>query len=118
MPRPPAADRADAMPKLALLFAPLLAWLALPVPALPETPSAQKIPDLSGGWDRMGTLVETFEAIPGYGGAGPLLVDPLHPHVNGSRDLTWAPALDNPILKSETLAKLAPIAQAEIKGIP
>jgi hypothetical protein len=59
----------------------------------------------------MGTLVETYEAIPGYGGAGPLLVDPRHPHVNGSPDLTWAPALDNPILKSETLARLAPIGR-------
>jgi len=102
----------------ALPFGVLLAWLAWPPAAVPEIGGAQKIPDLSGGWDRMGTLVETYEAIPGYGGAGPLLVDPRHPHVNGSRDLIWAPALDNPILKSDTLARLAPIVEAEIKGIP
>jgi hypothetical protein len=103
--------------KLALPFGVLLTWLAWPAAAVPET-GAQKIPDFSGGWDRMGALLETYEAIPGHGGAGPLLVDPRHPHVNGSRDLIWAPALDNPILKSETLAKLAPIVEAEIKGIP
>ena len=107
------------MPKpAALLPGVLLASLAWPVAAVPETGGAQKVPDFSGGWDRMGALVETYEVIPGHVGAGPLLVDPRHPHVNGSRHLTWAPALDNPILKSETLAKLAPIAEAEIKGIP
>ncbi len=101
-----------------LLLGVFLVGIAWPLAAGSETGSPQKIPDFSGGWDRIGTLVETYEPIPGYAGAGPLLVDPLHPHVNGSSELTWAPALDNPILKPETLAKLQPIAEAEIHGIP
>ena len=80
--------------------------------------SPTKIPDVSGGWDRIGTLLETYEAIPGFAGAGPLLVDPAHPHVNESPDLVWVPALDNPILTAQTLAKLKPIVEAELKGIP
>jgi hypothetical protein len=106
------------MTRSALLLGMIFGGLAWPMLAVSETGPAQKIPDFSGGWDRIGDLLETFEAIPGHPGAGPLLVDPLHPHVNQSRDLTWAPALDNPILKAETLAKLRPIAEAEIRGIP
>jgi hypothetical protein len=106
------------MPKSALLVGLFLGGLAWPLSAASETSGTKKIPDFSGGWDRIGTLVETYEPIPGHAGAGPLLVDPLHPHVNGSAELTWAPALDNPILKPETLAKLRPIAEAEIRGIP
>jgi hypothetical protein len=106
------------MPKIALLMGVFLGALAWPLTAASETSATKKIPDFSGGWDRIGTLVETYEPIPGHAGAGPLLVDPLHPHVNGSAELTWAPALDNPILKPETLAKLRPIAEAEIRGIP
>jgi hypothetical protein len=78
------------MQKLARSPAIFLICLAGPMLAAPATGAAQQIPDFSGGWDRMGTLVETYEAIPGYSGAGPLLVDPRHPHVNGSSDLTWA----------------------------
>ena len=86
-----------------------------------ETGSAQKIPDFSGGWARIGDLVEMFEAIPGYAGAGPMLVDPKHPHVDGGDSVLanqWVSALDNPILKPETLARLRPITEAEINGIP
>jgi hypothetical protein len=80
---------------------------------------AKKIPDFSGGWDRIGTLLETYEPIPGFAGAGPLLVDPKHPHVNESPDLIWVPDLSSPtILKPQTLAKLKPIVEAELKGIP
>src|ERR1700686_4755022 len=106
------------MTRSALLLGILFGGLAWPMLALSETGSAPAIPDFSGGWDRIGDLLETFEATPGRAGAGPLLVDPLHPHVNESRDLTWAPALDNPILKPETLARLRPIVDAEIRGIP
>jgi hypothetical protein len=74
MPRPPAAEL-NAMPKKsALPFGVFLAWLAWPPAAVPETGGAPKIPDFAGGWDRMGTLVETYEAIPNYGGAGILNV--------------------------------------------
>jgi hypothetical protein len=91
-----------------------LAWAATAV----AEDSAKKIPDFSGGWDRIGTLLETYEAIPGFTGPGPLLVDPEHPHVNESPDLVWVPALDNPILTPQTLARLKPIVEAELKGIP
>jgi hypothetical protein len=74
------------MTRSVLLLARIFGGLAWPVLAAAETGGAQQIPDFSGGWDRVGNLVETYEAIPGYAGAGPLLVDPLHPHVNGSRD--------------------------------
>jgi len=107
------------MPKSALLLGVFLGVFAWPVLADPETGSAGSIPDFSGGWSRIGNLVETFEAIPGNAGAGPLLVDPRYPHVEGGDGpLQWVPALDNPILKPETLARLRPIAEAEIKGIP
>jgi hypothetical protein len=107
-----------APPNSCLLLTALLGGLAWPVPAFCETDGARQIPDLSGGWYRTGPLLETFEAIPGREGAGPLLVDPNNPHVNKSRDLIWVPALDNPILKPETLAKLRPIVEAELQGIP
>jgi hypothetical protein len=104
--------------KPALLLGASVATLGWSVLAVAETGSPEKLPDFSGGWDRIGTLVETYEPIPGFAGAGPLLVDPRHPHVNASADLVWVPALDNPILKPETLAKLRPIVEAELKGIP
>ena len=47
-----------------------------------------------------------------------MLVDPRHPHVNESADLIWVPDLSNPaILKRETLARLEPIVEAELRGI-
>src|SRR5260370_22908177 len=101
------------MTRSALLLGMIFGGLAWPMLAVSETGPAQKIPDFSGGWDRIGDLLETFEAIPRHARAGPLLVDPLHPHVNQSRELTCAPPLDNPILKAETLAKLRPIAEAQ-----
>jgi hypothetical protein len=101
--------------------------IAWPVLAPAQTGGAQSAPDLSGAWDRSGELVETFEKIPGDPGPGPLLVDPLHPHEQSGYDSAgplrgggapWAAKLDNPILKPETLAKLRPITEAEIEGIP
>ena len=47
--------------------------IAWPAVAASDSASAEKIPDLSGGWARTGNLVETFEAIPGNAGAGPML---------------------------------------------
>ena len=109
------------MSRSALLLGILFGGLAWPVLADSETGSAPKIPDFSGGWARIGTNVETFEAIPGNTGPGPMLVDPKHPHVDGTEiqsETVWAAALDNPILKPETLAKLRTITEAEINGIP
>jgi hypothetical protein len=97
----------------------LLSLAASPAFLAADESGARRIPDFSGGWDRIGTLLETYEPIPGFAGAGPLLVDPKHPHVNESVDLVWAPDLSNPaILKPQTLARLKPIVEAELKGIP
>ncbi len=96
----------------------LLAAVCWPALADPEGTADTNVPDFSGGWARIGKLVETFEPIPGNSGPGPMLVDPKHPHVDGDGPLQWVPALDNPILKPETLAKLRVIAQEEIAGIP
>ena len=107
------------MIRAALLFGVVLGAMSWPALADPEGASDQRIPDFSGGWARIGNLVETFEPIPGSSGPGPMLVDPKHPHVEGGDGpLQWVPALDNPILTPETLARLRVIAQAEIEGIP
>ncbi len=108
------------MSKSALLLGVLVACLASPGIAISQTNESAKIPDFSGGWARIGGLVETFEEIPGHDGAGPILEDPLHPHAQGGvgQSLQWVPNLDNPILKPETAAKLQYIRDAELEGIP
>ena len=50
------------MPKSALLLGVFLGGLAWPVLADPQTVGAEKIPDFSGGWARVG---------PTQGGVGP-----------------------------------------------
>jgi len=108
------------MPRSALLLGVFIGALAWPGFAVSQSSGSHKIPDFSGGWSRIGDLVETFEAIPGFEGAGPMLVDPLHPHGQGGagQDLQWVAALDNPILKPETLARLQEITDAELQSIP
>ena len=102
------------MSKSALLLGVFVACLASPGIAISQTNESAKIPDFSGGWARIGGLVETFEEIPGHDGAGPILEDPLHPHAQGGvgQSLQWVPNLDNPILKPETAAKLQYIRDA------
>src|SRR5437763_5538305 len=97
---------------------PLMITLLVAVVAAAASADAQTltIPNLSGGWTRIGDLVETYEKIPGFAGAGPLLVDPKHPHVDGVGQPWWVASLDNPILKPETLARLRVITEAEIEG--
>jgi hypothetical protein len=94
----------------------LVVW---PLQALPQAGSEETVPDFSGGWARIGDLVETYETIPGYQGPGPMLMDPLHPHVEGGSgtDVQWVSQLDNPILKPETRARLKTITDAELRGI-
>ncbi len=108
------------MSKSALLLGVFVACLASPGIAISQTNESAKIPDFSGGWARIGGLVETFEEIPGHDGAGPILEDPLHPHAQGGvgQSLQWVPNLNNPILKPETAAKLQYIRDAELEGIP
>jgi hypothetical protein len=97
-----------------LVFLGALAW---PLTALSDS---ETVPDFSGGWARIGALVETYEAIPGYAGAGPMLVDPKHPHIEGGTgaQVEWVPEMDNPILSPETKARLETIRDAELEGIP
>ena len=108
------------MSKSALLLGVFVASLTWPELAISQTSDSAKIPDFSGGWARIGGLVETFEAISGFEGAGPILEDPLHPHAQGGvgQSLQWIPDLDNPILKLETATKLQAIRDAELRGIP
>jgi hypothetical protein len=100
-----------------LVFAGGLVW---PPAAFSENGNRQPVPDFSAGWARIGALVESFEAIPGYAGAGPMLVDPRHPHFEGGsgQEVAWVAQLDNPILKPATRAKLRMITEEELRGIP
>ncbi len=101
------------MHRRSVLLAACAVALSLPASADP----AEIIPNLSGGWSRIGKLVETYETIPGFAGAGPMLVDPKHPHVDGSGPPQWVASLDNPILKPQTLAKLRITTDEEIEGV-
>jgi hypothetical protein len=74
-------------------------------------------PNLAGGWSRIGQLVETYEQSPGCGGAGPLLVDPKHPHVDGDGPPQWVAAMDNPILRPDNFRKLKTSTDLEIEGM-
>ncbi len=98
---------------------PLLAviLLALATPAAANVSADEIIPNLTGDWSRIGQLVETYEAIPGYSGAGPMLVDPKHPHVDGEGPPQWVAALNNPILKPDTYNRLKAITDLEISGV-
>ena len=100
-----------------VIFLVVLAWPGL---AVAQTITGQEIPDFSGGWARIGEFVENFEVIPGYEGAGPMAIDPLHPHGDNTygQALQWIAALDNPILKPETLAKLQVVTEAGLRGFP
>nr|TFG52192.1 MAG: hypothetical protein E4H34_05370 [Hyphomicrobiales bacterium] len=104
------------------LFITSLVWpgLALAQGHDGQAHSATAIPDFSGGWARIGDLVEMFEAIPGHTGGGPMLVDPEYPHAQGGvgEELRWVADLDNPILQPATLEKLRVITEAELRGIP
>jgi hypothetical protein len=103
-----------------LAFVAFSGSLAWPPAAFPENDNGLPVPDFSGGWARIGALVETFETIPGFPGAGPIMVDPLHPHLEGGsgQDVEWVAQLDNPILKPATRAKLQTITEEELQGIP
>src|SRR5258706_12560591 len=57
--------------KSALAFVVFTAGIASSPAAFSEDANSQPAPDLSGGWARIGALVETFEAIPGYSAARP-----------------------------------------------
>jgi hypothetical protein len=107
------------MLKSSVLAGLCVASLAGPVLAQ-SNEAVRKIPDFSGGWGRIGALVETYEVIPGSAGGRPQTVDPKHPHIDGAgggTDVQWISSLDNPTLKPETLAKLKAITEYDIAGI-
>ena len=106
------------MRKGGVVFAVVVGAAAWPLASASQSGS-ENVPDLSGGWARTGNLVETFEAIPGSAAAGPMLVDPKHPHIEGGTgsEVQWVSQLDNPILKPETRAKLKAITDLELSGI-
>ncbi len=108
------------MSKSALLSGVFVATLAWPAWTFAQSSEDENIPDFSGGWVRIGDLVETFEVIPGFEGAGPILEDPAHSHAQGGvgQALQWVPDLNNPILRPETAAHLQAIRDAELQGIP
>jgi hypothetical protein len=109
------------MPKSDLLRGILIASLAWPALAVAQTGGGHQIPDFSGGWARIGKEVEMFEAIPGHQGAGPMLVDPAHPHGADApigKRMQWITDLENPILRPETLARLQLTTEAGLEGIP
>jgi len=109
------------MPKSDLLLGIFIASLAWPGLAVSQTNNGYEVPDFSGGWARIGKEVEMFEAIPGHEGAGPMLVDPAHPHGAAApigKRMQWIADLENPILKPETLARLQLTTEAGLEGIP
>ena len=109
------------MPKSDLLLGIFIVSLAWPVLAVAQISGGREIPDFSGGWARTGKEVEMFEAIPGHEGAGPMLVDPAHPHGAAAplgKRMQWIADLENPILKPETLAKLQLTTEAGLQSIP
>jgi hypothetical protein len=105
--------------KSALAFVVFTGGLAWSPAVFSENANSRPVPDFSRGWARIGALVETFEVIPGYSGAGPMLVDPLHPHREGGsgQDVQWVAQLDNPILKPAIRARLQTITEEELQGI-
>jgi len=84
-------------------------------------------PDFSGLWSRTGNIRGSFDPVPGYDGAGPILVDPRYPRqppAPGEEEgvievvIGWVPDLTNPILRDRTREALAVIAQNEIDNYP
>ena len=108
------------MQRCVLSFSVFVVGLALPVLAAAQSYSDPEIPNLTGGWGRIGEFVEMLEPIPGDPGPGPLRVHPDYPHVDGSygTDLQWIPDLSNPILAPATLKRARSVAEAGKQSIP
>jgi hypothetical protein len=97
-----------------------IAILGAVSPTFAQADETAEIPDFSGGWVRIGDLVEMFEAIPDYYGPGPMLVDPEFPHEDGGFgiELRWVSDLENPILQPATLERMQFVTENEIRGVP
>jgi len=88
---------------------------------------ADAMPDFSGLWSRTGNIRGSFDPVPGYEGAGPIVIDPRYPRrppAPGEDEgviavvIGWAADLTNPILLPHTREALAQIAQNEIDDYP
>jgi len=99
----------------------LLVFLPLAAHAQEYTP-----PDFSGLWSRTGNERGSFDRVPGYAGAGPIMVDPRYPRREpppGTEGVIrvspgWVPDLSNPILLPHTRDALAAIAEDELRDYP
>ena len=89
--------------------------------------SAYLAPDFSGLWSRTGNVQGSFDPVPGYEGAGPIMIDPRYPRRQpppGEDEgvlavvVGWVPDLTNPILLQHTREALSLIAQDEISDYP
>jgi hypothetical protein len=88
---------------------------------------AYAAPDFSGLWSRTGNVRGSFDPVPGYEGAGPIMIDPRYPRSQpppGEEEGViavvsgWVPDLTNPILLPHTREALSVIAQNEINDYP
>ncbi len=84
-------------------------------------------PDFSGLWSRTGNVRGSFDPVPGYEGAGPIMIDPRYPRrppPPGEEEgvlavvIGWVPDLTNPILLPHTRDALAVIAENELNDYP
>ena len=104
-----------------------LAWALIPGSASFAADSVFVAPDFSGLWSRTGNIRGSFDPVPGYDGAGPIMIDPRYPRSRppaGQEDgivrvvQGWVPDLSNPILLPHTREALARIAEDELNDYP
>jgi len=96
-------------------------------PSSEAAESAYSAPDFSGLWSRTGNVRGSFDPVPGYDGAGPIMIDPRYPRRQpppGEDEgvlavvIGWVADLTNPILLPHTREALSVIAQNEISDYP
>ncbi len=109
------------------LFAGLLCAAGASVTASLAADGANVAPDFSGLWSRTGNIRGSFDPVPGYDGAGPIMIDPRYPRrppAPGEEEgviavvIGWVPGINNPILLPHTREALGEIAQNEIDDYP
>jgi len=109
------------------LFAVLCCALSVSVSPLRAADEVEVRPDFSGLWSRTGNIRGSFDPVPGYEGAGPIMIDrryPRRPPAPGEEEgvlavvIGWVPDLTNPILLPHTREALGQIAIDEINSYP
>lgn len=95
--------------------------------AAPAAENGFTAPDFSGLWSRTGNTRGSFDPVPGYEGAGPIMIDPRYPRSRPREGegegvirvvQGWVPDLTNPILLPHTRDALEQIAQDELNDYP